>query len=95
MPCYARRTISIDFKGGDPDLVVEAMVEAGLCAAHGGNNKALAMRIIQTGKIETPDYLADKVGVMKRAYARLAVEQAARRFRWKVQKKENQLVLRR
>lgn len=94
MPCFGTRTISSDMSSfTDAALLAEALEKVGLWAHSGADRLALANAIISKGAIILPDALEHKAVELKRSYAQLAIEQAAKKMRWRTRKTKTGYVL--
>jgi hypothetical protein len=96
MPCYTTRTITLDFKAADAELLAKAMDKAGLRAHGVGDLLNLARRVVQTGQISftgstmTEAKALELAGATQRAYAAEVVQYAAKRFGFNVKASQDQ-----
>lgn len=94
MPCYMvyRQPVSYSIESTDVDLLFDAMVEIGY-ARNTELGRRQAEEIVRTGTFSTTATV--DINVLKRVYARKAVEKAAKRFRFNVKVEgPNRLTLR-
>ena len=95
MPCYTTRTITLDFKAADAELLAKALEKAGLRNhAQGRSLIDLARRVIADGKISiagvSEERAIELVGKAKVAYAAEVVQFAGRKFGFNVKASADQ-----
>ncbi len=98
MPCYQVRTISVDFKVGNEDLLKKAAEKLNWKYRERGNLIEIKDIIILDLRMQTasfPKKCQDDLNLLKRTYSEVCIEEIAKKKRWSLKRKNNKLEMKR
>ena len=101
MPCYEVRTISVEFKARNLELLKQAVAEMGWtyheATGRVVNNSGEVIITIDTvqDKASFADFMQHDVNKLKQTYTRKTIETLAKKKRWLLKGQGNNLTMRR